>query len=305
MGIALEPFRQIMVRDSPCPLCLKPVYGVSRHLLQCPVAIQMAFVLRTHAMQVDVFATQKLTVKLNRSQARELLHDPAKAGTSELTAPLQQSCYLCNEAVVDVQSWKRHMRQQHAKIWAQQEKQAVAELGRIVFGRLCPFCKTEFQKTPAVHANKCLPPLLQLVSCKCSGKHDEPAGADLSAVGIHLSSGARQSQKGEHGVSGTQNETQTDGQRTGPRPAAAEARTTEGGRGRGHRRGRDDCGDGGQTTKITSEEAGAARTEARILNSNAGSGSKLLPIPHRRQEAGWLTAENTWKFLAWSRHTRL
>ena len=85
-----------------------------------------------------------------------------------MVAPLHQSCYLCNETIVDVQSWKRHMRQQHAKLWAQQEKQVVAGLGRIIFGRPCPFCKTEFQKTPAVHAIKCLP-LLQLVSCTSSG----------------------------------------------------------------------------------------------------------------------------------------
>ena len=160
---SLETFRSLMTRDAQCPLCLKTVYGTSRHLLQCPVAMQMAFMLRMQALGVEVHEAPILRASLNCELAQRLLQDLQFAAASEHTLPLllQQRCYLCNSTTVDAQSWKRHMRQHHSKLWAQQESRIAPRLRQLTFGRPCPFCKTEYQKTPAVHATTCLP-LLQL-----------------------------------------------------------------------------------------------------------------------------------------------
>ena len=133
--------------------------------------MQMAFAMRAQALHIDVFATLQLEVQLSRTQAQELLQDHAKASALEPAAPLQLSCYLCNVAVVDVQSWKRHMRQRHIQYWAQQEKQVAEQLRKLTFGRPCPFCKTEFQKNSGSACDQ-MPPStsdsqLHLLRCAC------------------------------------------------------------------------------------------------------------------------------------------
>ena len=182
MGEALEHFRSFMIRDQPCPLCLKPVYGVSRHLIQCPVAMQMAFLLRVQALSIDVFRKQQLKANLSQAQASRLLQDPSIAAASDVTHALQQSCHICNESVIDVQSWKRHMKQKHSEIWARHEGRPASELQKVTLGRPCPYCQTEYQKTPAVHANKCLP-LLQVVFCSLE-KDGISVRASLCDLGV-------------------------------------------------------------------------------------------------------------------------
>ena len=172
--------------------------------------------------------------------------------------PLQQRCYRFNATAVDVQSWRRHMRQHHSKFWAQQESRIASRLQQITFGRPCPFCKTEYQKTPAVHATKCLP-LLQLVVCAGAGIHDIADEADLGTLGIHFSSQPAEAQEGSHERQRKAGQASADkgGRSTGPLTAEAETDA------RGSRRE--------WATQVPPQDAGAASSKARVFHSDAAS----------------------------------
>ena len=98
----------------PALLKEKTVYGVARHLTQCPVVMQVALLHRLAAQNIDPYETSRQSVSVTLTEASELLTDYNAASHSDQVPRLLHKCYKCQEAVFDIQSWRRRMKRQRA-----------------------------------------------------------------------------------------------------------------------------------------------------------------------------------------------
>ena len=191
-------FEKELKRDFACPYCGKTVFGVARHLTQCPVIMQVAFLHQLAIQEIDPYATQAVTVDISSSQAAQLLTNYEDARASEQLPGLLHKCYSCQADVHDLQTWRRHMKQNHSQVWKQVEGHLKNAVMAQPLPRPCPYCKTQYQKTPAVHVGKCLA-LQQLLAIRESPptqiEHDRRSRADSSTMGEPKPTGPRASQE--------------------------------------------------------------------------------------------------------------
>ena len=191
-------FEKELKRDFACPYCGKTVFGVARHLTQCPVIMQVAFLHQLAVQEIDPYDAQAATVNISTSQAAQLLTNYEDARTSEQIPGLLHKCYICQADIHDMQTWRRHMKQHHSQIWKQIEGSLKTAVMAQPLPRPCPYCKTQYQKTPAVHVSKCLA-LQQLLAIRESPTEQienvRRSSADSSAMGEPKPNGPRASQE--------------------------------------------------------------------------------------------------------------
>ena len=149
-------FEKSLKRDSPCPYCGKTVFGAARHLTQCPVIMQVAFLHQLVILEVDLRDEQSGPVNIEAKQAEKLLTDYEEARKSTQVQGLLHKWVLCQADIYDIQTWRRHMKQQHSQLWQQLAGLLKSAALAQPLPRPCPYCKTQYQKTPAVHVGKCL-----------------------------------------------------------------------------------------------------------------------------------------------------
>ena len=179
--------KHLFVRDAECSFCLKQVYGVERHALQCPVLFQACFMsclFNAPDVMPNIWHRLKgLTSEVCSEHLQGLL--PV---TQEVSESLNLFCVLCarndvEAPITDIQAWRRHLLQAHkvAKIVLNTQFHEHAAL--VPLSRPCPFCRLPFQKSPKLHRAKCLP-LAQLLSVKhgYSGGSGDPDRQSVGAV---------------------------------------------------------------------------------------------------------------------------
>ena len=247
--------------------------------------MQIALLMRVLDLQVDVYSEARLQACVTVDQARRLLQHPAEAVSSDQVPLLQLSCHMCGEAVVDVQSWRRRYRTKHPDSYKIFEALSSQHLGTIDLGRPCPFCQTEYQKTPKVHVAKCLP-LLQVVAISLTGPNDQRRGANRSSLG--------KSDGPQHGPN-----TLRGGAEEAKKSRAAESKTAakaqqkrEGHPGPGR-------GDGGGRTPTRSSQQEPAKIACsddpspRVLLADVGGGQNLLSLlSHQGQHSSPATSQD-------------
>ena len=150
-------FAKTLKRDSPCPYCGKIVFGVARRLTQCPVIVQVALLHQMAVLEVDPYDEQSKPVHINAAQAARLLTNYyEEASHSEQVPGLLHKCFICQADIFDIQTWRRHMKQHHSQKWKLLEGSLKSAVMAQPLPRPCPYCKTQYQKTPATHVGKCL-----------------------------------------------------------------------------------------------------------------------------------------------------
>ena len=169
VAAACKAHKHLFVRDAECSLCLKQVYGVERHALQCPVLFQACFMsclFNAPALVPNIWHRLKsLTREACIAHLQGLL--PV---AQEVSEPLNLFCVLCarndiEAPIMDIQAWRRHLLQVHKVAKEVLNTQFHEHAALIHVSRPCPFCRLPFQKSPKLHRAKCLP-LGQLLSVK-------------------------------------------------------------------------------------------------------------------------------------------
>ena len=267
-------FAKSLKRDSPCIYCGKTVFGVARHLTQCPVIMQVAFLHQLVTLDVDPHDDQSDLADIDAKQAEKLLTDYEEARQSTQVQGLLHKCFLCHADIYDIQTWRRHMKQKHSQQWHKLEGLLKSAALAQPLPRPCPYCKTQYQKTPAVHVGKCLA-LQQLLAIQAS-----PQGLLDNGRRIHGSGSANPSTLGEPkpygprtGEKGAEEREWKRGEPRDKEPPTAEAvDPTAAGRGDG--RG----ASAGSTSRIN-EYCVANVGAPRARNTDVGSGPQLRAAP--------------------------
>ena len=181
--------KHLFTRDAACPLCLKQVYGVERHALQCPVLFQACFM---SCLASAPPAAPNLWHKL-RSLTRDACAEHLQGLTpltQEATEALSQYCALCarddiETHIMDLQAWRKHLQQAHGVAKEVLNIRFHEQAALVNISRPCPFCRLPFQKSPKLlHRAKCLP-LAQLLSVK-HGYAGDGGIPDCGTVGTGL-----------------------------------------------------------------------------------------------------------------------
>ena len=191
-------FAKALKRDSACPYCEKIVFGTSRHLTQCPVIVQVVLLHQLAVLEVDPYDVQSNPVHINKAQAARLLTNYEEASNSDQVPGLLHKCFICQADICDIQTWRRHMKQHHSQVWKQLEGSLKSAVMAQPLPRPCPYCKTQYQKTPAVHVGKHLA-LQQLLAIRDRPQeqieHGRSSRADSSTLGEPKPTGPGASQK--------------------------------------------------------------------------------------------------------------
>ena len=169
--------KHLFHRDAPCPYCGKPVYGVERHALQCPVLFQVCllYLLRnSKGLQQAVWHDLR---QLDKSTCTSHLQAGEWAFFTQFAQALSSFCLLCaqegqEERIMDMQQLKRRLRDAHSM-----QKDSLATLctqnsANIDMRRPCNFCSQQYQKSPQLRKSKCVP-LVQIVALTY-GNHGRP-----------------------------------------------------------------------------------------------------------------------------------
>ena len=275
---ACKAHKHLFTRDAQCTLCLKQVYGVERHALQCPVLFQACFM---HCLIGRPAAPPNLWKRLRSltPEACKAYLQGSRKVEPDVSEPLNLFCVLCARKdievpITDIQAWRRHLQQTHgvAKAVLSQTFHEQADLVHI--SRPCPFCRSPFQKSPKLHRSKCLP-LAQLISVQhgyagIRGDSDRRSvgaiDADAGDAHFHTAEPQGQHRKGETGQVSQTGE--GEGERSADR--AQTPGTSRGGRARGP----------GPSVANRAEKhshpAGATRSSAQP----AGRGQNLRSLLH-------------------------
>ena len=188
VATACRAHKHLFTRDAACQLCLKQVYGVERHALQCPVLFQACFM---SCLAIAPPAPLNLWHKLRsltRDACAEYLQGLAPVA-QEATEALSQYCALrarddIETPIMDLQAWRKHLQQAHGVTKEVLNVRFHEQAALINISRPCPFCRLPFQKSPKLHRAKCLP-LAQLLSVK-HGYAGDGGIPDSGTVGTGL-----------------------------------------------------------------------------------------------------------------------
>ena len=181
---ACKAHKHLFVRDTECKLCLKKVYGVERHALQCPVLFQACFM---HCLAKAPSERPDLWLRLRDitvDTCKMFLNGTLQASQEEAEA-LSRFCLLCarrndETPVMDVQAWRRHLQQAHSVSKEVLTGKFHEHVAPVSISRPCTFCRMPFQKSPSLLRSKCLP-LAQLISIQ-HGYDGVGGGANIAGL---------------------------------------------------------------------------------------------------------------------------
>ena len=276
VAAACKAHKHLFTRDAECPLCLKQVYGVERHALQCPVLFQACFMsclIRAPAAAPNIWHQLR---NLTRETCIAHLQGSLPVA-QEVSEPLIRFCVLCarqniETSIMDIQAWRRHLQQVHGVAKAVLNTQFHEHAALVNISRPCAFCRLPFQKSPKLHRAKCLP-LAQLLSVK-HGYAGIGGVADCGSVGAGLTNEG-DAQFHATGSQGQRREGEAcqisqAGERSGQRPAG-------GTQAPGASQGR---GDGGPGSGVADRAPDHPRSagEARSDTQSSGGRSYLRTI---------------------------
>ena len=281
VAAACKAHKHMFTRDAECSLCLKQVYGVERHALQCPVLFQACFMsclINAPAAAPNIWRQlQSLTREVCNAHVQGLL--PV---AQEVSEPLNLFCVLCarknfEAPVMDIQAWRKHLQQVHGVAKEVLNTHFHEHAALVHISRPRPFCRLPFQKSPKLHRAKCLP-LAQLLSVQhgYAGISGDPdcgsVGAGLTNDGdaqFHTAGSQDQRREGEAcQISQT-------GQRSGQRPAGRAKAP-------GASRRRGDGGPGpGVADRATNNPHSAGEARSGTQPSGGRSHLRALFLDHR------------------------
>ena len=188
---ACKAHKHLFVRDAECNLCLKKVYGVERHALQCPVLFQACFMNCLAEAPSEVPNLWLRLRDITAETCKSYLQGTFQANQEEAEA-LSRFCVLCarknrETPIMDVQAWRRHLQQVHGVSKEVLTTKFHEHAAPVSISRPCTFCRMPFQKSPSLHRSKCLP-LAQLLSIQ-HGYDGVGRGTNSGSVGTVHSDG--------------------------------------------------------------------------------------------------------------------
>ena len=278
---ACKAHKQLFVRDTECSLCLKKVYGVERHALQCPVLFQACF-MNCLAKAPSVMPNIWLRLKvITEDHCKSCLQGTLQV-TQEVAEALNRFCALCarqnkETPIMDIQAWRKHLQHAHGVSKTVLTTKFHEQAALVSMSRPCTFCRMPFQKSPNLRRSKCLP-LAQLLSVQ-HGYDGVGGDANCGSVGAVLSNGVdgrihTRSSKGSRDDRGEDEASKI--------PKAGERGGKGSGRGSqtpGSSRGRR-CGGPDPGITFRAQHHPHTTSEARPSAQSAGSGQDIRTLLH-------------------------
>ena len=303
---ACKAHKHLFVRDTECQLCLKKVYGVERHALQCPVLFQASFMsclAKAPSAAPDIWHR---LIELTTETCQSYLQGSLQI-TQDIAESLNRFCILCarqntEASVMDIQAWRKHLQQVHGVHKTVLTTRFHEQAALVSMKRPCVFCRMPFQKSPNLHRSKCLP-LAQLLSVQ-HGYAGVGGDANCGSVGAVLSDGVNggihtRSSTGSQGERGEDEASQVpkagEGRRKGPDRGAQTPGASRGRRGR-----RTD-----PSVSVRDQDHPNSTSAARPSAQSAGSGQdvRALLLDHGHVDFGH--AEDSDQPLEGTIHARL
>ena len=303
---ACKAHKHLFVRDTECQLCLKKVYGVERHALQCPVLFQASFMsclAKAPSAAPDIWHR---LIELTTETCQSYLQGSLQV-TQDIAESLNRFCILCarqntEASVMDIQAWRKHLQQVHGVHKTVLTTRFHEQAALVSMKRPCVFCRMPFQKSPNLHRSKCLP-LAQLLSVQ-HGYAGVGGDANCGSVGAVLSDGVNggihtRSSTGSQGERGEDEASQVpkagEGRRKGPDRGSQTPGASRGRRGR-----RTD-----PSVSVRDQDRPNSTSAARPGAQSAGSGQdvRALLLDHGHVDSGH--AEDSDQPLEGTVHARL
>ena len=155
VATACKAHKHLFTRDAACSLCLKQVYGVERHALQCPVLFQACFMSCLISAPVVAPNIWHQLKSLTREACVAHLQGSIPV-TQEVSEPLNLFCVLCarkdiEAPIMDIQAWRKHLQHVHGVVKEVLNTQFHEHAALVHISRPCPFCRLPFQKSPKLH----------------------------------------------------------------------------------------------------------------------------------------------------------